>query len=936
MATSDGSIIIDTKLDTSGINHGSANMQVQMEKMAIAAETTANDIAYSFSAIDVKGVADGMSDSFSQESAEIEAILSNNETSAKSKAASIAAVYKKQGLSQSDAMKKAWENIERNSKTSSEKVEKTSKTSSKKIQKYIGDIATKSKSAGKSATSSLSNGISSVVKKIGVAIGSAFAVRTLVNFGKEAINLGSDLQEVQNVVDVTFTTMSEKVNEFSKNAMTSYGMSELVAKQYMGQFGAMSKAFGNTEQMAYDQAAALTGLAGDVASFYNLSTDEAFSKLKAVYTGEAEGLKSLGVVMTQTALDAFAMEKGFGKTTKQMTEQEKVALRYQFVLDQLSAASGDFVRTSDGWANQIKVLKLKFESFMATIGQGLINLLTPAVKLLNEFMSVLQSVGDRFKAWTEIVMGIETESPDSVENVADSMDSVSESAESANEEIEKVKGNLSGLDEIKTLGLETSAGEESSEIFSTGTVMPTIDTSGVSATSKSVGGLFDKIIEGFQKVKSTVSPLADSIKGMIDAIIQSMGGMSKGISIEGIIETFNALLSALMPILVPIFDLLSGIVASTVEWATGVDFGPFAEAFLKLSQSLMPILILLKDTIQWIWDELLLPLATWTIEEAAPPLLDALAEAFRAVSNILTPLVEGFKELWKDLEPIVAWIGDYAVDIIKLLGDIFSEIADVFQEKGDKVQRIIERVGSAISALWVVAEPILNQAKKVVIAVWGFIGKYISAGVGFIIDAIDGILTFLTGVFTGDWDMAWQGIKDVFSGAKEFLNTVALAIKRIFQNLGKALKGPLNVIIKAINGLVGGVVSGINLMIDALNLLSFDIPDWIPEIGGKTFGFNISKIEPPKIPLLAKGAVIPPNAPFAAVLGDQKHGTNIETPEALLRQIIREELGSREKGGNTYNITATAKGRALFELILSEARSELMRTGKNPFEFATT
>lgn len=104
----------------------------------------------------------------------------------------------------------------------------------------------------------------------------------------------------------------------------------------------MAKAFGFSEKQAYDMGTTLTGLAGDVASFYNLSQDEAYTKLKSVFTGETESLKDLGVVMTQTALDSYAMANGFGKTTSAMTEAEKVALRYQFVQDQLSAAQGDF------------------------------------------------------------------------------------------------------------------------------------------------------------------------------------------------------------------------------------------------------------------------------------------------------------------------------------------------------------------------------------------------------------------------------------------------------------------------------------------------------------------------------------------------------------------------------------------------------------------
>lgn len=147
---------------------------------------------------------------------------------------------------------------------------------------------------GVSAIKQSFNGLGNAVKKLGILIGSAFAVGKLVQFGKECIELGSDLAEVQNVVDVTFTTMSDKVNEFAKSAMTSAGLSETMAKRYVGTFGAMSKSFGFSEAQAYDMSTALTQLTGDVASFYNISQDLAYIKLKSVFTGETETLKDLG------------------------------------------------------------------------------------------------------------------------------------------------------------------------------------------------------------------------------------------------------------------------------------------------------------------------------------------------------------------------------------------------------------------------------------------------------------------------------------------------------------------------------------------------------------------------------------------------------------------------------------------------------------------
>ena len=155
-------------------------------------------------------------------------------------------------------------------------------------------------------------GIQGLAKKAGIALAAAFSVKKLVEFGAQCIELGSDLQEVQNVVDVTFPRMGSQVDAFAKEAAASFGLSETMAKRFTGTFGAMAKAFGFSEKAAYEMSTTLTGLAGDVASFYNISQDEAYTKLKSVFSGETETLKDLGVVMTQNALDAYALANGFG------------------------------------------------------------------------------------------------------------------------------------------------------------------------------------------------------------------------------------------------------------------------------------------------------------------------------------------------------------------------------------------------------------------------------------------------------------------------------------------------------------------------------------------------------------------------------------------------------------------------------------------------
>ena len=258
----------------------------------------------------------------------------------------------------------------------------------------------------KSTSNTIKNsGIENSLKKIGKLAITAFSIKSIVNFGKECINLGSDLAEVQNVVDVTFGSLNAEVNKFAENAIEKFGLGQTVTKKYVGTFGAMAKAFNFSNKEALAMSETLTGLVGDVASFYNLSSDLAYTKLKSVFTGETETLKDLGVVMTQNALDQYALANGYGKTTAKMSEQEKVALRYKFVMDKLSLANGDFARTSDSWANQTRVLSLRFNELKATLGQGFINIFTPIVKGINLVISKLQVLANAFKSFTEMIFG---------------------------------------------------------------------------------------------------------------------------------------------------------------------------------------------------------------------------------------------------------------------------------------------------------------------------------------------------------------------------------------------------------------------------------------------------------------------------------------------------------------------------------------------------
>ena len=218
------------------------------------------------------------------------------------------------------------------------------------------------------------------------------SIGAIVKFGKQCIEAASDLQEVANVMNVTFGDSAGLVDRWAKTQASSFGLSETAAKRYIGTYGTMATQFGYTREQAAAMGIELTKLTGDVASFYNIEDKLAAVKLKSIFTGETETLKELGVVMTEANLNAYAMEKGLGKTVKQMSENEKVGLRYSFVMDRLSHAQGDFARTSDGWANSVRLLKLNLENLKIEIGNQLLPVAGQGLAAINTGLQILSPV----------------------------------------------------------------------------------------------------------------------------------------------------------------------------------------------------------------------------------------------------------------------------------------------------------------------------------------------------------------------------------------------------------------------------------------------------------------------------------------------------------------------------------------------------------------
>ena len=265
---------------------------------------------------------------------------------------------------------------------SMERLEKTADKTSKKAD----ELANKFKSVGTKMT-------------VGLTV-------PITAFGTYAVKMASDLNEVQNVVDTTFESSSETINKFAKSAAEQFGISELSAKQFTGTMGAMLKSMGLGNKDITDMSVALAGLAGDMASFYNLDPAEAFEKLRSGISGETEPLKQLGINMSVVNLEAFAMSKGITKSYDSMTQAEQATLRYQYIMDTTADAQGDYSKTADSTANKTRTTMLQFQTLSAELGQQLLPIVNDVLGVLQNVIKWFNNLDDSGKRVVLILGGI--------------------------------------------------------------------------------------------------------------------------------------------------------------------------------------------------------------------------------------------------------------------------------------------------------------------------------------------------------------------------------------------------------------------------------------------------------------------------------------------------------------------------------------------------
>lgn len=739
---------------------------------------------------------------------------------------------------------------------------------------------------------------------------------------------------------------------------------------------------------------------------------------------------------------------------------------------------------SRAWAN----LKANIGKLILPIAIQAVKSITNVINSLNAMISKLSNAAGAFRSFSELITGNKssggsvgptTESASGYEEAAASAESLADAtndvADATNNAKKANKGYLSGLDEIKRYDDRNEGNGESGIGDISSGIGQNVDYGNLAEGETVVDKLDEKLLALKEILSGLIRPFKEAWDSEGAATIEaarfalsSLGELAKSVAksfyevwtngtgtqtltlilqiaqnvlmtIGNIADRLNvawntnsvgtSIIQNIFNIYNTILGTIERITGATAEWASKLDFYPLLESINGLLKSVQPLTQNIGDGLAWFYENVLLPIAGWTIQEAVPAFLDMLSAAIRTVNEVIEALKPLGVWLWENfLQPLGQWAGETIIAAMETITELLTKFSNWISENQSLVEGFVIVIGSFFAAWGVVN--LVTTITGVVAALTSFvatgglaatvagalgaaiafltspitiavaiIGSLIAIGVllwknwdtikeksieiwGAIRDWFKETIEKIKGFFSGLWkgiketfanvggwfkekfNGAVNGIKNAFSSVGNFFSGVWKGIKDVFGNIAGWFKDKFSAAWEAVknvfskggrifdgikNGILDGLKAVINALIDGINAviaIPFNGINWALEsirdvniLGFTPFDW-ISTIDVPQIPKLATGAVIPANKEFLAVLGDQKHGTNIETPEALMRKAFREELRNELKGmqmqgsGATYNFNAYINRRVLFEELITEAKLRQTVSGRNPFELA--
>ena len=711
-------------------------------------------------------------------------------------------------------------------------------------------------------------GTNSSMKTIGKVLGSLAVGKLIKDSTKAAMSVESSLDNIARNMGQSSNAFNNWVQTQSKGL----GMARDEAYQYGSTFSNLLGSFITDAKETASQTEELMKAAAVISSKTGRTYDDVANRIRSGMLGSTEAIEDLGVYTQVSMLESTEAFKKFanGKSWAQLDFQTQQQIRLAAILEQSFNRYGDTLAGTTQTRQQIFLATLK--NIRLNLGQAFLPIYNVILPALTSLASKIESITASLAAFTQALFGksVKAQTKQTQAQAA----AVGELGDATEEAGKQAKGSLAGFDEINKLG-KADGGAGVNAVGGIGAIESPIIEQTDDGTGGAMGQMAAKASEAAEKIRTAFTNMKNAIVENKNIIIPALGAIAGAIAgvfiynnlpaviagLTGAFTRFGAAIKgawvflAAHPIVAVVAAIGALVGALVGAYLTNDDFRESVDkVWARVKDALTPVIETLGRVLNWLWKQVMLPLSS--------VLVDILKVAFDGVSYSV-------KWLWTYiLEPLGKFL-------ISVLSPIIESVAKVLIYT---FKYAIELVSKSFEFLWYsVLKPLTTWLGNTFKPIFEMVGKNIKTIIEGMQLTFEGLLTFITGVFTLNWRKAWQGIKDIFKGT--------------FGTLWDIAKVPLNLIINAVNR-----------VIDGLNSLSIDIPDWVPGFGGKTWGISI-----PNIPELATGAITGVNNPFMAIVGDNKTQREVISPLDDLLGMITTAVSSAVGDNQGSNINLTVK-----------------------------
>lgn len=807
-------------------------------------------------------------------------------------------------------------------------------------------------------------GIVASLGKVAAAVGIAFGIGAIINFGATAVKTASKMNSALTGLQYL---------------LEKQGKSFAIAQQFINDFTSDGLVPATNAINAYKNLA-LAGFGESEIEkmLYRIKDAAAFGKAEHLTLGEAIETATSGIRQENSILvDNAGITKNLAKmwdeyadsigtTANSLTEAQKRNAIFLGIMKETEVMAGASEKLAGSYAGKVAALGASFLNFKVAVGDAIIPVLSAIIPYVKAAVDWLTVLFNTFAQFVQAFFGVDMSA--SVAGYEASMEAITgntEAAVGAQEDLKDAaketgkaaKGALAPFDQLNVLAKET--GKDAGG----GPIVPDPGSAG-GGKGDPAGGISDEILAKVEAFKA-------QLMGFLQPTIDALGRLRDALTPLG--ETIWAGLKwAWDNILVPMG-----------AWVMSEALPAFLDLVASGANFLNEALIALQPLGTWLFDNFLKPAAEW----AGQAFIDLLGQLTQKLNDLATWVrenpedfrtmvveVAAFFAAWKFSEFAVsaaAFIGHLLATTGVLIGNTAAWIANTAAKIADKAETIAimalyagdflkNLATSAIrlateTGAWIastaakIAANVAQVAMNVAVGIWNGIAvvasavtwafgaavAFLTSPIGLVIIAIIAIIAVIV-LLIAYWPQiskaaseAWAWIVQKWSEAGDWFNTnVGEPIKDAFDSALKWInetwestwggitefaKGQINLIIDFINGMIAAIASGINAVIGGMNSIHVTVPEWVPGFGGQSWGVSLPLVSAPSIPRLATGAVIPPNAAFAAILGDQRSGVNVEAPADLIRQIIREELGGAAEGDTNVTVPVYLDSEKIYE-----------------------